>query len=296
MANESGQRERRGSRKRRAGPRYSLAFLFLTTLANAGCQCGGSTHPAGEPALLPGAGDIPESLAVVAGSMTSGFAIGNLKSTVDVGPFRISKTVITVSQYARCVESRGCTPPARLSLGCTEDATGSLRRSTFGLRDKAPELPVTCTEPSQAVQYCAWVGGALPTLEQWQFAARGPDVHRFAWGNDAPSCDRHPLTIDADPSPCCDGCELTQQSAVRQRPLGASPSGLLDVLLTESELLRASPDARVPACSGTSGNCLVTGIVPAAIDGVRSVDDNVTEDSPEFLSPTFGFRCVWTEG
>lgn len=296
MANEYGQRERSGSGEGRAGPRFPVVFLFLTTLATAGCQCGGTEQPAGQPAVPPGPGDMPEALTVAAGSMTSGFAIGTLRSAFDLGPFRMSRTPITVSQYARCVESRGCTPPARLSLGCTEDATGSLRRSTFGLRDKAPELPVTCTEPSQAAQYCAWVGGTLPTLEQWQFAARGPKVHRFAWGNDAPSCERHPLTIDAEPSPCCDGCDLAQQLAVRHRPLGASPSGLLDVLLTEAELLRASPDARVPACSGTSGSCLVTGIVPAAIDGVRSVDDNVTEDSPEFLSPTFGFRCVWTEG
>lgn len=295
MANRYGLGAGPASRARRVGPRYPVAFLFLTTLASAGCQCGGSAQSAGEAAVPPGPGDIPESLEVAAGSMTSGFAMGNLRSTVDVAPFRMSKTVITVAQYARCVESRGCTPPARSSFGCTENATGSLRQQTFGLRDKAPDLPVTCTNPPQAEEFCAWVGAALPTLEQWQFAARGSEVHRFAWGDDAPTCDRHALRTDGDPKMCCDGCDPLRYLSVRQRPAGASPSGLVDVLLTEAELLRVTPDARVPACSGPAGACVVTGIMPAAIDGARAVADQVTEDSPEFLLPTFGFRCVWTE-
>jgi len=49
---------------------------------------------------------------------------------------------------------------------------------------KRPQLPATGVAWSAAVAYCKSIGGNLPTEEQWELAARGKDLRKFAWGDD----------------------------------------------------------------------------------------------------------------
>jgi formylglycine-generating enzyme required for sulfatase activity len=83
--------------------------------------------------------------------------------------FWIGRTEITNEDYAECVETGPCSPPHEISY--------------YG--DPAyAEHPVVFVDWFQAVEYASWLGCALPTEAQWEYAARGPEGLLFPWGNE----------------------------------------------------------------------------------------------------------------
>ncbi len=234
--------------------------------------------------------EVPLSVHVSGGSMTAGFAAGKSREEKSFTNFKITQSPITVAQYKQCVAVGACALPKPQSPTCENDVyvgnvhVSSLDGRTFGVDDA---LPMTCLMPEQAIGYCHWQGGTLPSLTEWTVASRGGSVHRYAWGDRQATCDEHPgVDRSSGKVPCVSSLTAFRVGA---HPAGASPMGVQDVLITRTELLRDADDAQFSSCRGNS-TCAVIGTFAGTIDSVRPVS------SPHDLGPSFGFRCVTQEG
>jgi formylglycine-generating enzyme required for sulfatase activity len=99
----------------------------------------------------------------------------NPEHEVTLGDFWIYQTEVTNRQFEVCVAMGQCTPPSR-----TDNAT-------YGVPLKAND-PVSGVTHDQAVAYCTWVHGRLPTEAEWEKTARGPEGNIYPWGDASPSC------------------------------------------------------------------------------------------------------------
>jgi len=136
----------------------------------------------------------------------------NPEHVVYLDGFWIYRTEVTNRMYLNCIVLEECSPPAvDPALPNMED----------------PELadhPVVGVQWDQAVEYCQFVGGYLPTEAQWEKTARGTDGRIFPW--DDP-------WDDEELEPTCellnfDDCE-EETTPVRDYPLGASPYDVFDM-------------------------------------------------------------------
>lgn len=135
-----------------------------------------------------------------------------------VPAFSLARTPVTAAAYERCVSEGRCTAPHDLNEGC------NWRRRR--------EHPINCVDWHQAVSYCKWIGGRLPTAREWEYAAKSGREVIYPWGNEplggplANFCDGRCKYRQRD-ALINDGFELT--SPVGSHPKGATPWGLLDM-------------------------------------------------------------------
>ena len=109
---------------------------------------------------------------------TSNEAIGKQWS---VKQFDITQSEITVAQYHPCVEAGVCAEPTPANAS----------PSTYHVFDVSSSThPVNFVNWEEALTFCNWVGGFLPSETQWEYAATGggQDID-FPWGDEpSPDC------------------------------------------------------------------------------------------------------------
>ncbi len=89
--------------------------------------------------------------------------------------FAMLDNEVTNAQYKQCLDKGICPKPENWIY----DKPGSERPPDFA------NLPVTEISWFEAVAYCQdWLGGRLPTEEEWEKAARGSDGRYYPWGNE----------------------------------------------------------------------------------------------------------------
>ncbi|GEM_PF-4686354 len=119
-------------------------------------------------------------IALGAGSFSMQSDLDDSAHVVEVEGFEIAKTEVTQAQYQLCVEAGACT-----AIDWRTCATGKDRK-----RLELPELPVVCVDWAQSRAFAQFVGGDLPSEEQWAYAARsGGRDWDYPWGDEDASCD-----------------------------------------------------------------------------------------------------------
>lgn len=186
---------------------------------------------------------------------------------VEVGPFRIDRTMVTNRQFARFVEATGhvtlaeIAPRAEDYPGANPDmlkpaslvftpTSGPVPLDnfyqwwawTFGADWRHPtgpgssiegldDHPVVHVAHTDAEAYAAWAGKSLPTEAEWEYAARG-GMHgtEFAWGDELVPESGHQANIWQGNFPY----ENTEEDGyTRTSPVGTFPPngfGLFDMI------------------------------------------------------------------
>lgn len=128
---------------------------------------------------------------------------------VSIGRFQVDRYPVTNARFAEFLEATGYAPA---------HTGGFLRHWAAGaavVPPDAAQLPVVWVSPEDAEAFAGWAGGRLPTDEEWQYIAAGPEYRRWPWGG------------QFDPERCNhDGSALTP---VGSYPQGASWCGAEDL-------------------------------------------------------------------
>src|SRR2546426_672209 len=202
----------------------------------------------------PGMVLVPAGLYPVGGG---GEGVPSRDSTaVQLDAYFIDSAEVGVAAYGRYLDSTRARPP--------------------WTQPPPDQWPATGVLWSEAVAYCAWRqrGGRLPTEDEWEAAARGPQGFRYPWG------DRwEPGRANADS--LRDGFAPTGASS-----LGRSWVGAVDLIGNAWEWTAAAAvDAR-----GQPGHIIKGGAFDTPPENAMALSRAVFPDRRAWLTHT-GFRC-----
>ncbi len=94
---------------------------------------------------------------------------------VRLAPFAMDRTPVTNGQYHRFLSDSRYHP---------RDDMNFLKHWSAGKPPADKENhPVVFVDLDDARAYARWAGKRLPTEEEWQYAAQGPDTFQYPWGN-----------------------------------------------------------------------------------------------------------------
>jgi len=152
--------------------------------------------------------------------------------TFQIRAFAIGKFEVTVAQYLRCVDAKGCKPPEWLEPdGQHNVETGSSRYyKNLGASITGLKQPIVGVGQDDALAYATWLSATtgksyrLPSEVEWEYAARGGTSTPYWWGRDV----RESGKVWAN----CRGCgsEWDAKLLAPAESFGSNPWGLHNVL------------------------------------------------------------------
>jgi formylglycine-generating enzyme required for sulfatase activity len=209
---------------------------------------------------------------------------------VHLDEFWIDQTEVTNAQYRKCIDAGMCDPPQE---------NGSYYRQSYFGDDDYDNYPVIWVRWDQAMNYCQWVGGRLPTEAEWEYAARGPNNWIFPWGNefDGSKLNYCDVTCGTGVSDASINDGYADTAPVGSYPEGKSWCGALDMAGNVREWVADwfayyTDEQQTNPTGPPSGKSRIPrgGSWLDRPDDVRST--NRGENSPEYTRHKVGFRCV----
>lgn len=109
-----------------------------------------------------------------------------------LGPFELDPAPVSVSAFRQFAESNGYRTQAEkvgyayaLVGGTLQPVSGGTWRNAIKKHPVEDDSPVVGVSFHDATAYCQSKGGRLPSEDEWEYVARGPQRHIFPWGDDA---------------------------------------------------------------------------------------------------------------
>jgi iron(II)-dependent oxidoreductase len=182
--------------------------------------------------------------------------------SVKVPAFRIGRFPVTVWEYGKYLEAADVDPPP-----------------AWGEQALHLSRPVVNVTWHEAQAYCEWASGKwgieckLPTEQQWEFAARGPEGRIYPWGTEDEAPDEHRANF---------AMNVGEPTPVGMFPDGQSPDGVADLAGNVGEWTRSDFDKSTKVVRGASFGYETWDL--RAASRVRL--------GPGFRYGSVGFRCV----
>lgn len=215
-----------------------------------GCHAWEYKNRKGECAPVP-----PGFVLIPAGSfvLTHDTELYSAGDKVVLDSFVLGKTPVTVEQFEKCVAAGACSEEhfqpfseewIQVSPGVHRVRDGC----SYGRSEAFANHPMDCVDWYGANEYCQWIGGRLPTEEEWEYAATHDGSRnlgtKYPWGDDEPV---HCVTANyriEDTYWYCDGTtelqydyseyaenykDILPAAVGTYSPAGDSPLGLVDM-------------------------------------------------------------------
>jgi formylglycine-generating enzyme required for sulfatase activity len=163
--------------------------------------------------------------------------------------------------------------------------------------------PIDCVSWWEAMAFCTWAGGYLPTEAEWNYAATGGDQQRaYPWSTPAGN-----LTLDSsfasyqDASGNCDGdgspsCSLADILEVGSKPKGDGRWGQSDLAGNLSEWVLDWSAAYASPCTDCANLSVATERVTRGgnwLSPMRFMRTGVSFTTvPANRAQYYGFRCA----